>query len=70
MVRFATGIGFLRLVISQTRWGIRCVTGIASCDITAKIGDTMCYGHWVLQLVILQPRWGVRFVSGIAFGVL
>ena len=30
--------------------------GSASCDITDKMGDTMCYGHWVLHLVISHTR--------------
>ena len=62
-----SGHWVLRLEISHTRQGVRCVFGYhtrergydmlralvsASCDITHETGGAICYGHWVLRLVI------------------
>ena len=51
----------LRLVISQTRQGVRFVIrafGSASCDIAHETRGTICYGHWMLRRDIFYETWG------------
>ena len=51
----------LHLVLSDTRQGVRFVTGIVFCILCYQTRDrgTICDGHWVLHLVLSDTRQGV-----------
>ena len=60
-------------MISHTRQGVRCVTGLGFCVLRYHTRDNwydIYYGYWVLRLVITHTRQGVRFVTGIGLCVL
>ena len=60
----------LLLVISQTRQGVRFVTGFGFCVLWYHTRDRRYDLHCVLGLLISYTRQGVRLVTGIGFCVL